>query len=246
MQRGIDKNILDKIYYDEDKDELQIKMVYTDAVTVVIDSDAPAPIHNAYRMTIGSQQRPRLFDAIITEPELININYNSNVGDEFGSDENIMNIDKRKIYFERLEKWQGHFRCTFDITDIFDEFQERLKDEWNAYQNKRNVNDIDIDDDVFQDWPGNRKYFTNSNVNDMSLNAIRLDGRRNRILCHDYICPMSDEMKFIVDHDFSLSISHRLGKNKNILLFHIWGYSGIDELICRLVCKEWNNIYNIF
>ena len=115
MKRRIDTSIIDKVYYDEDKDELRIKKLYTHATIMVIDSNAPAPLKNTYPIVIGSEQRPRLIDAVITEPGLIDIDYDAYVCDE--SEENMVKIDKRKVYFDRLEKWQGCFQCTFDITD---------------------------------------------------------------------------------------------------------------------------------
>ena len=50
MQHRIDKNIIEKVYYDQDKDELRIKMVYTYASIMVIDSDVPPPLKKSYSL----------------------------------------------------------------------------------------------------------------------------------------------------------------------------------------------------
>ena len=236
MKRGIDKDILNKIHYDEEKDELVITKLYTNAVIMVIDSDVPAPLKNTYLLTIGCPQRPRLVDGVIIEPALTDISCDEL--NEFESTDHCeKKIDTRKIYFDRLEKWQGYLRFTFDVTDVFDEFQERLKDEWNTYKNRCNVND------GVNEWPGNRKYFTNLNTNDMALNLVKWDRERNRILCDDFIRPQPDESNFIVKHDFSLNIVDRLGRMRTKILSNILSYACPNDLCCfTRVCQEWNNL----
>ena len=240
MKRPINKGMLKKIFYDEKKDELHVKSRCVGWTFVYKDSDAPAPLKNAYGQTFASKHRPRLIDVIITEPDIIDI------GDElYRADINDIDDKKRNkkdIYFERLSKWKGFIKCTCDITDAFNEFQNRLKDEW--IQSKRKINMIKtqnstiIDDDHDDVLGNNRRYFTNFNGKDMPY--LKWERRTNKIK-HDYYLWSTST----VDYNYQLELSDLLADQQNIILPKIFFYtctSDKEKLILERVCLQWQDI----
>ena len=252
MKLPIDQKMLKHVYYDERKDELHVKNLVNRWTLIFKDSDAPKPLKNAYCHTLASKQRPRVVDVIITEPDIIDIddelysdhnecNINCNdydVGMELGTKiKNEKKIDKKEIYFERLSKWKGFLKCTFDITDVFNEFENRLRDEWIKNNNGKNtnINKISIENGAL--LGNNRRYFTNFNGKDMPY--IKWERRTNRIK-HDYYLWLNN----IVDYDYQLTLSDVLGEYKSKILSKIFFYTRASDQDARIlagVCREWRN-----
>ena len=247
INHTIDRKKLENIHYDEEKDELHVKILYHQKeVVIFIDSDAPPPLKSTYRVTLGSDARPRLIDAIITEPEVIDIDIDIDGdgdangysgGDSGCDDDDVKSLKKKDIYFERLQKWKGVVRCSFDITDVFNEFQERLKNEWEWHKKNSNVCNISDDEWKFQD---NRKYFTNANGNDMEY--LTWDHETNTIKCDFYLGFNSNT----VEYDFQFNLWDRLGMHLMNILFQVFSFiHNDDQHILRGVCHQWDAILNL-
>ena len=211
INRTMVRKDLEKIHYDEEKDELHVKILCQKENLIFIDSDAPAPLKSIYPVPLGSDARPRLIDVIITEPGVIDVDIDGDRDDAY--------VKKKDVYFERLQKWKGVIRCSFDITDIFNEFQERLKDEWGLQDN--------------------RKYFTNGNGRDMRY--VKWDHQTNTIKCDYYLGFNSN----IVEYDFQLNLLDRLGMHVMNILFEVFSFiHHDDQRILRGVSHQWDAILN--
>ena len=226
MQLEINKDVLKKIYYDKEKDELCIRILFRRLTLRLFDSDIPVPLKNRYNVTFASPQRPKLVDGVITEPGIIE---KLEELEELEEREKKTDIDKKEMYFQRLETWRGLIRFTFDITNVFDEFQERLREDLEL-----NSNHVNENDDSFS----NRRYFVNSNGKDMSY--LKWDRKKNKI---SYDCYADTYLSNIVDYDFQLKFLDRLGIHKRKILLRILNFgSDSDIIIFRCVCKEWENL----
>ena len=191
------------------------------------------PLKNVYCIAFATNQRPRLVGAIISEPELIMKTDNCNELKENNNTDTKNEqekTDKSKIYFDKLRNWKGHLRCKFDITIVFDEFQDRLRDEWNdMYGNCKNT------------WPGIHRYFISLNEKDMEFNTVTWDRKTNRITYNSYIGPIIHEP--VVEHDFSLNILDRLQQDRHKILVQIFLCSSHNDLyVFRGVCQGWNSL----
>ena len=173
--------------------------------------------------------RPPLIDATITDPDVIDI-------DCFESKENTkeMVMNKKEIYCQRLRKWKGFVRCKYDITKVFDEFQERLKDEFEW--NKRNQRETECM------WDENCRYFINANGKDMPY--LHWDPKTKQTTTDAYL-GYRHHINEVVLPNFELNCLDRLqlGEDKNILLLKMFDYTcHVDLHVFKWVCKSWNDI----
>ena len=58
MTQEINKDILTKIYYDEKKDELFVRLLFDQFNLTFIDNDVPAPLKNIYDVAFSSSECP--------------------------------------------------------------------------------------------------------------------------------------------------------------------------------------------
>ena len=231
MTCPIDKNMLKHIYYDEKKDELHVKSLCFGWTLIFKDSDAPEPLKSVYSASFASPECRKLVDLIITEPDIVDI------GNElYPYDDDEKTRCKKHIYFEKLSKWKGVIKCTVDITDVFNGFQNRLRDEWIGNKKKSNESDrINIASDPLGN---NRRYFTNFNGKDMPY--LQWERHTNKIK-HDYYLHSISS----VDYNYRLKLSDLLGHYKYKILSKIIFYtctSNKDKLILNRVCREWQDI----
>ena len=185
---------------------------------------------------------PKLIDTVITEPGIIDIDTDIDIEKqelelEDGKEQETLTSKKRnkkEMYFQRLEKWKGFIRLTFDITKVFDQFQERLREELIMNGNCNDDNHVWNKMDRFN----NRRYFVNSNGKDMS--CLKWDRISNKI---GYDCYVDTYSSNIVDRDFELRFLDRLGMYRRKILETIFDFgSDSDLIIFRCVCKEWENL----
>ena len=236
-----------KIFYKQEKDELHLKYLFKHLWLVFVDNSVSVPFKNTYAVLFSSSQRPRLIDAVITDPRLTNVgDSNKDEMKDRNTDGENIKLNKKEIYCQRLKKWQGFVKCTFDITQVFDEFQERLRDEWNEYHannnninnnkdNNDNSNKANTDDNIDEYWFCNRRYFTNFNRTDMPY--LKWERETNRIT-YDYYFDHA-----FLDCNFELSISQRLGIYNVKLLSMVFSYADAKDVpILRCVCHNWNHI----
>ena len=122
MTMCVKKNGLKKVYYDRENDELCIKVLPWYELNFE-DESVPKPLLKRYVIPNGNSYR--LVKAVITDDKLIK---------KF---EIIMIKDgkkKEEKYFELLKEWKGYIRVSVDITHVFNEFQEMLKNEVVKYR----------------------------------------------------------------------------------------------------------------
>ena len=148
---AVTDNGVNKVYYDEIKDKLLVKM-FPKYRWILYDSNAPPPLKTMYMISTGN--RCRLIEAAISDPRLIDKVKNVNTN------------DKKRKYFELLRKWKGFIIVTIDITKEFDQFQERLKKE---VISKNNI------ESEFE-WD-NRKYF----LNNKEMPFVKYNKKENKI-----------------------------------------------------------------
>ena len=231
-------NLAQKVYYNQEKDELHVKLSLKHHMLMFVDSSAPPPLKSMYVAVMGSLHRPRLVDAIITESRLIDIDNDDHDDCDANTRANseTKSMDKKVMYFERLKLWKGCIRCTFDVTDVFNEFKQRLRDEWIQHiDNKKdadgNYNNVDVD---------HGRYFSNFNTTCTDMPYLKYESETNRIKYDHYIGPNDYS---VVKYDFQLSLFDRLGTHAKTIVFQMLRYlDGKDSRIFRRVCHEWDSI----
>ena len=217
MSFKISSNGLDKIHYDKTDDKLLVKMVPC-FTCVLDDASAPQPLEKRYHLPCGSPCR--LVEATISDPKLV---------DQVKMEKIEHGNEKERRYLELLEEWNGFIQVSIDITNEFDQFQERLKTQYIQYVNMNG--DDDGDDRININWD-NRKYFSND---------VHHDKKDDKITYTTYVLLDSEQIhkydaKFNVFDVFALADYTKIVTN--VLQF-------VDANDVALVCKTWHRMHSI-
>ena len=226
MNIQVSQNGVNKVYYDKVKDELLVKTVSWFRSTLR-DKNAPSPLKKKYDVYHGSFCR--LVEAKIVDSKLID-----KVRKENFTDVN----EKEKRYFELLREWKGFIRTSIDITKGFNQFQERLKDEYFG-KNKNNQDENEKENE----WD-NRKYF---------LDELNYDSKTDKITRHSLM--LLDSTR-VYGYDTKFNYFDIFGPGNfagyhvltNMLEF-VAGQRGHGIVLFEeqkqlgLVCKTWYQLY---
>ena len=232
----ISNRAINKVYYDKQKDQLCLKLLSMFNWTLV-DSNAPLPLEKRYIFSHGN--KCRLINGKIIDPRLI----------DKVKMENIEDVDRREDrYFELLREWKGCIVICIDITVQFNQFQEKIKNEYIQFHRNHDdrVKYNDDDDDVKEneqlinqiEWD-NRKYFLNND----EMPYLKWNKKEDKITHDVYILLESDKVyRFDSKLNFfdTLSPKHRKRVLKKVLKFlYVRGF--VDNTVV-LVCKRWHRI----
>ena len=233
----VSSNAVNKIYYDQEKDELCVKLLQSFR-WIVDDTNAPAPLKKRYIIAHGN--RCRLIAAKITDPKLV---------DKVRM-ENIKDLDRRtERYFELLREWKGFIIVCVDITAEFNQFQERIKNEYIEFhtqkqrvrddvkdrgkekeKEKKNMNEIKWD---------NRKYFLNSD----KMPFLKYNKKEDKITHDVYILLNSKRVQnFDAKFNFFSTLTPRDEKQVLEIIFAFVNVPWFLDNTFGLVCRHWHRL----
>ena len=238
---------MNKVYYDKKKDELWIKLLPW-FEWILVDANAPEPLEKRYN--IPCVNKCRLLKAKIVDDALINRVLM----------EGIRDVDrKEKRYFELLREWKGFIMVRVDITVEFNQFQERIRNEYIEFHRNREMsNKIALSDDTIlidnekeqentsdneqpinhldHDWD-NRKYFLNND----EMPYLKWNKRYDRITRDVHILL---ERKLMHNFHVKLNCFEIVEQDGKRVLGNIFEFTHVIGDAFRLVCKTWNRIAN--
>ena len=205
------------------------------------------PLEKKYIISHGNQCR--LTKGKIVDPGLI----------EKVRMENIKDVNrKQERYFELLREWKGYLMVCIDITDEFDQFQERIKTKYiEFHHNDQQMNkNQSISDDTKDrdketknenqqqnnvamnqiDWD-NRKYFLNND----EMPHLTHDEQEDRVTCGTYVLLDSKRVyNFNEKFNFFDTLTQ---KEEQSVLTNIFAFVGVREDFDNtlpLVCAAWH------
>ena len=220
----ISDNALNKVYYDKEKDELCVKVVPW-FEWILDDSNAPLPLEKRYIILHGNQCR--LIEAKIVDPGLI---------DKLKM-EHIEDVDKKEErYFELLREWKGFIMICVDITIEFNQFQERIKNEYIKFHGQIDENQVMNDNKQMK--RDNRKYFLNND----EMSYLKWNKKEDKITHDVYILL---ESKMVHSFDSKFNFFDTLEEDAEQVLENVFGFvyvPGSFDSACALVCKDWHRI----
>ena len=213
MNVQVSQNGVNKVYYDKIKDELLLKTLSW-YEWVLEDENAPEPLGKRYIVPHGNWCR--LIQAKIVDSKLIDKVRQENIDD--------INV-KAERYFELLKEWKGFIKVSIDITNEFDQFQQRLECDYLAQSNCKEVVKWDP-----------RKYF---------LQNVNYDTKENKIT-HQVCLLLDSKRVYMYDDRFNFFDTLEQEAEAEILEIVFDFVLGNDQLNSQfvLVCKKWCQIIN--
>ena len=213
---AISDNAVNKVYYDKKNDQLSVKLLPWFR-WILDDSNAPIPLEKRYIIPHGNECR--LIEGKIVDPGLIDKVKMENIKDS---------NKKQERYFELLREWKGYIIISVDITDEFDQFQERIKDKYIEYHGNNNSKAIEWD---------NRKYFLNTD----EMRYLKWNKKEDKITRDVYILLDS---KRVYNFDAKFNFFDILTpRDAQRVLENIFAYAhphdSFDNTLA-LVCKDWH------
>ena len=228
----VSSNAVNKVYYDKENDQLCIKLLPWFRL-VLHDSNAPAPLKQSYIIANGNQCRlvtGKIVDCGIIDKVKM---------------EGIEDVDKKKErYFDLLRKWKGFIQVCVDITVEFNQFQERIKNEYIQFHGnqkemnwKKNELQLQIINDEIE-WD-RRQYFLNNN----EMPYLKYNQKED-IITHDVYVLL--DSKRVCNFDAKFDFFDTLTElHKKKLLENIFGFLHVDPpgaFGAAFVCKTWYRI----
>ena len=214
-----------KVYYNEIDKKMHVKLLVSSGFSLLFaDRNAPAPFKQTYYHTFVTNKFRRVIDSIITDPKaMIDIN------DSNDSDDDDINMEKK--YRDKLLQWQGFIRVSIDVTDQFNQFHQRLRDEWEI---KRDDGyDVYCKPELYFDCKTSHQWWQGTQY-------IRRNRETNKISYDMYVL-LDDAM--VVPYDFTWNSFGNIIENRQKTLIKIFTSFDLKEMVMlQRVCKEWNHI----
>ena len=237
MNIQVSQNGVNKVYYDKIKDELLVKIAPNGDEFILDDVNAPPPLKQIYYLQHGSPCR--LIDAKIVDSRLI---------DKVRNDQSIeYPNEKEKRYFELLRKWKGFIQVSIDITQEFDQFQERLKHDYFSGITGIGNSDHDEIERVSFEWD-NRKYFVNG-VDDDGMPYLNYDKKKDKITHNRFVLLDSGQIHGCNEKfNFFNSFSNIDNDSEKEILMNVFSFVYCDVYYLDFtqlvyVCKKWYHLH---